>query len=240
MGSCPDRRAVPNAHAGSTPSLRRGGEQNSGGHRGAHPDAAATAAVEALRRGERTEENARVLHDLYHHRLRAFFSRRVNSNQDVQDLTQETFIKVYSNIGRYRGESRFSTWVFAIARNVLLKWSARRRPEEAVTGDAARDEDEHAAADPGPEAVARDRELRELLRRAIDVLPQRQRQCMVLRVVHGLKYQQIATVMGISINSVKAHLNQGRNRLDELFSETVRALPGWLPDDRDGDGGGRS
>ena len=198
------------------------------------------AAVEALRRGERTEENARVLHDLFHHRLRAFFSGRVFSNQDVQDLTQETFIKVYSNIGRYRGESRFSTWVFAIARNVLLKWSARRRPEEAVVGAAAPDGAEPVADDPDPEAVASDRELRELIRRTIEVLPQRQRQCMVLRVVQGLKYEQIATVMGISINSVKAHLNQGRNRLEALFSETARALPRWLPEDPGGRGGGRS
>jgi RNA polymerase sigma-70 factor (ECF subfamily) len=217
--------------------LRRGGEQGFG-HRGTHPDE--TAAVEGLRRGERTEENARVLHDLYYHRLRAYFSRRGRSSPDVQDLTQETFIKVYSNIGRYRGESRFSTWVFAIARNVLLKWGARRRPEEAGAGEAAPDGNEPAAAGPDPETVVRDRELRELVRRTIEVLPPRQRQCMVLRVVQGLKYEQIATVMGISINSVKAHLNQGRSRLEELFSETARALPRWLPEDPGGGGGGRS
>lgn len=220
--------------------MRQGGEQGFRGDRVEHPDALATAAIDALRRGEHTEENARVLHDVYHRRLRAYFSRRVNSNQDVQDLTQETFIKVYSNIGRYRGESRFSTWVFAIARNVLLKWGARRRPEESIAGGADADGAELAAGNPDPEAIARDRELREVVRRAIEVLPPRQRQCMVLRVVQGLKYEQVATVMGISINSVKAHLNQGRNRLEELCLETVRALPRWLPEEPGGGVGGRS
>lgn len=199
----------------------------------------AAAAVEALRRGESREEHARVLHAVYHPRLRAFFARRVRSNRDVQDLTQETFIKIYSNIGSYRGDSRFSAWVFVIARNVLLKWSARRRPEEAG-GDTMANVAEPAAAAPDPEAVARDRELRSLVRKAIDCLPERQRQCMVLRVVQDLKYGQIATVMGISINSVKAHLNQGRNRLHELLSDSARALPRWLSEDDPGDerGGG--
>jgi len=210
--------------------LRRGGEQGLGGPRVGNPDAAAAAAVEALRRGERTEANARLLHDLYHPQLRAFFSRRVRSSHDVQDLTQETFIKVYSNVGRYRGESRFSTWVFAIARNVQLSWSARRRPEDAA-GGAGPAGSEPAAAEPDPETAAGAREMQALVRRAIELLPQRQRQCMVLRVVHGLKYEQIATVMGISVNSVKAHLNQGRNRLHELLSETARTLPRWLADD---------
>lgn len=219
--------------------MRRGGEQGSDDRRSAHPDAAAAAAVEALRRGEGTEENARVLHDLYHPRLRSFFSRRVRSDPDVQDLTQETFLKIYSNIGRYRGESRFSTWVFAIARNVLLNWSARRRPGEPVAAEAASD-GEPAGDEPDPETLVRDRELRELVLRTIEVLPPRQRQCMVLRVVRSLKYEQIATVMGISVNSVKAHLNQGRNRLEELFSESARALPRWLPDEPGGGGGGES
>ena len=217
--------------------MRRGGEQGFGGHRGTHPDETAAAAVEGFRRGERREENARVLHDLYYHRLRAYFSRRGRSSPDVQDLTQETFIKVYSNIGRYRGESRFSTWVFAIARNVLLKWSARRRPEETA-GAATSSGSEPAGADPDPESVARDRELRALMLRAIEDLPSRQRQCMVLRVVQGLRYEEIATVMGISINSVKAHLNQGRNRLEALLSETARARRRWLPEDPGGGRGG--
>lgn len=210
--------------------MSRGGEQGSRGHRGGEPDAATAAAVEDLRRGVRTEDNARALHDHFHPRLSGYFARRVRSAQDVQDLTQETFIKIYSNIGRYRGESRFSTWVFAIARNVLLKWSARR-PREGAAGEGAPAGFEPPAADPDPEAAAGGRELRALMRRAIELLPVRQRQCMVLRVVHDLSYEQIATVMGISINSVKPHLHQGRARLQELIADAAQAVPGLLDDD---------
>lgn len=217
--------------------MRRGGEQGSRGDRGGSPDAAAAAAVEELRRGVRVEENARLLHDLYFPRLRAYFARRVRASQDVLDLTQETFIKIYSNIGGYRGDSRFSTWVFAIARNALLKWRARRAPEEAA-GDAPPSDAEPATTEPDPEARTGERERQALLRRAIGLLPPRQRQCMVLRVVHGLSYEQIATVMGISINSVKAHLNQGRTQLQELMSEAAQSLSRWLGDDPVEPGGG--
>lgn len=217
--------------------MRPGGEQGAGSDPGGGPDAAAAAAVEALRRGTRPEENARLLHDLYHPRLRAYFARRVRSPQDVADLTQETFIKIYRHIGAYRGDSRFSAWVFAIARNVLLKWRARRPPEEAA-GDGPPAGAEPAAAEPDPEALAAERERQALLRRAIALLPPRQGQCMVLRVVHRLRYEQVAAVMGISVNSVKAHLNQGRTRLQELLSGAAHEVARWLGDDPGAAGGG--
>ncbi len=210
--------------------MRGRGEQESRSRRGGELDAAVAAAIEELRRGSGTEDDACVLHDYFHPRLRAFFARRVRPPQDVQDLTQVTFIKIYSNIGRYRGDARFSTWVFAIARNVLRKWRARRPPEEAA-GDGAPAGSEPADAEPDPEMHTEERELRALVRQAIDLLPPRQRQCMVLRVVQGLKYQQIATVMGISVNSVKAHLNQGRTRLEELIASAAHALPRLFGDE---------
>jgi RNA polymerase sigma-70 factor (ECF subfamily) len=187
--------------------------------------------VEDLRRGVRPEDAARLLHDYFHPRLRAFFGRRVRSVQDVQDLTQETLVKIYSNIGTYRGDSRFGTWVFAIARNVLLKWRARRPPEEVAGEGPAPAGSEPAAVEPDPEAVAGERERRALMLGAIELLPERQRQCMVLRVVHALSYDQIATVMGISINSVKPPLHQGRARLQELIASAARAVPRLLGDD---------
>ena len=141
--------------------MRPEGEQGAGSDPSGSPDAAAAAAVEALRRGVRPEENARLLHDLYHPRLRAYFARRVRSPHDVADLTQETFIKIYSHIEAYRGDSRFSAWVFAIARNVLLRWRARRPPEEAA-GDGPSAGTEPAAAEPDPEALAGERERQAL------------------------------------------------------------------------------
>jgi RNA polymerase sigma-70 factor (ECF subfamily) len=217
-------------------SLRPEGERGAGSGPSGNPDAAAAAAVEALRRGVRPEENARLLHDLYHPRLRAYFARRVRSPHDVADLTQETFIKIYSHIEAYRGDSRFSAWVFAIARNVLLRWRARRPPEETA-GDGPSAGAEPAAAEPDPEALAGERERQALLRRAIALLPPRQRQCMVLRMVHRLRYEQIAAVMGISVNSVKPHLNQGRMRLQELLAEAAHEVS-RLGDDPDAAGGG--
>lgn len=211
-------------------SLRAGGDDSGVRRRdGADLDSAAAAAIESLRRGDRVEDSARALHDLLHPRLRAYFGRRVRSREDVLDLTQETLLKVYSGIGGFRGESRFTAWAFAIARNVWLDWCARRpREEPADLGPEASPAGEPVAGDPDPEALADERERWALVERAIELLPRRQRQCMVLRVIHRLSYEQVATVMAISVNSVKAHLHQGRTRLEALVSGAARALPHLL------------
>lgn len=180
------------------------------------------AAVEALRRGERCEESARIVHDAYHDRLLRYFQRHGRTPEDARDLTQETFLKIYRSIGRFRGDSAFSTWVYVIARNVLLKRAAHGPAEEDSPAElpAAL---EPVSDEPDPVTVIGRRQLWTLVLEAVAQLPARQRQCMVLRVVRGLSYEQVATVMDISINSVKAHLHQGRTRLQELLARTEDA-----------------
>lgn len=195
---------------------RPGGPARSGPE-GGDPPAAVAAAIEALRRGEGGEEAARVLHDAYHDRLVSYFRRHGCPAEDAHDLTQETFLKIYRSIATFRGESAFSTWVYVIARNVRWKrWArapaAEESPEELPAAL------EPVADEPDPVTVIGRRELWTLVLRAIARLPARQRQCMVLRIVRGLSYEQVATVMNISINSVKAHLHQGRTRLQELLA----------------------
>lgn len=192
-----------------------GGAERSGGRSGEPRSLAA--AVEALRRGERCEESARIVHDAYHERLQRFFRRHGRTLEDARDLTQETFLKIYRSIGTFRGDSAFSTWVYAIARNVLLKRTAHGPAEEEIPEElpAAL---EPVSDEPDPVTGIGRRQLWTLVLGAIAQLPARQRQCMVLRVVHGLSYEQVATVMNISINSVKAHLHQGRTRLQELLA----------------------
>jgi RNA polymerase sigma-70 factor (ECF subfamily) len=183
------------------------------------------AAIEALRHGGGCEESARILHDAYHDRLYRYFVSRGCSAEDARDLTQDTFLKIYRGIGTFRGDSAFGTWVWVIARNVLLK-SAARGPAREATPEELPAALEPVADEPDPVVVIGNRQLRALVLRAFERLPARQRQCMVLRVVRGLSYGQVATVMSISINSVKAHLHQGRTRLQELLAPTGAGRPG--------------
>lgn len=183
------------------------------------------AAIEVLRRGERCEESARILHDAYHKRFHRYFLSHGCSAEDARDLTQDTFLKIYRGIRTFHGDSAFSTWAWAIARNVLLKFKAGKPAEEESPEDLP-PKLEPVADEPDPVVVIGRRQLEALVLRSFERLPARQRQCMVLRYVHGQSYEQVATVMNISINSVKAHLHQGRTRLKELLANAGDKAPG--------------
>lgn len=192
------------------------------------PEADLGAAIEQLRRGERTNESVREIHRIYYPRLRAYFARRVRSPQDVEDLTQETFLKIYINIGRYRGESRFSTWVFAIARNALFRRSRRAESQQSPAPGKAGTEFEAAADNPLNDLRSEERvqELRELLTADIQRLPSRQRQLMALHLLDRHTDAEIATVVGISVRAVKAQLEQGREALVAQMARALRAVGG--------------
>jgi len=191
-------------------------------------DPALAAALADLRAGNDTEAAFRVVFDSFYRQVNGYFARRVAAAEDRLDLTQETFLRIYKGIDGFRGDSKLGTWVFRVARNTHLKWLERRR-RLGVT-----DFDPPAAADPGagdevhPGAVEgtqdphRDllrRERRARLREAILELPDQMRRCMILRVYQGMRYQEIAETMRLSIDTVKAHLFQGRKRLKARCAE---------------------
>lgn len=194
-------------------------------------DPALTAALADLRTGNNTEAAFRVVFDRFYRPVNSYFARRVAAAEDRLDLTQETFLRIYRGIGGFRGDSKLGTWVFRVARNTHLKWIERRR-RSGVT-----DLDPPAAGDPGvddevppgaveyPQDPHRDllrRERRDRLREAILELPDQMRRCMILRVYQGMSYQEVAETMRLSIDTVKAHLFQGRKRLKARCAEDRR------------------
>lgn len=184
------------------------------------------AILREIQEGAPLEERFRRIFELYHRPLRSFFARRGFPPEDCQELTQETFLGIYTGIRSFRSEAGFETWMWKIAHNAYRKrrrwWSAEKRTAEEVSLEEA-DEPEGpgsgalAAAEPGPREEALDRERSRLLREAIDGLPEQMRKCLALRVYQDLKYREIAVVMRLSLETVKAHLFQARRRLqDEL------------------------
>lgn len=182
-------------------------------------------AIRAFQAGEDRESSFRILVERFYRPVEGFFARRVPSAEDRRDLTQETFLRVYEGLDGFRGESRFSTWLFQIAYNTYAAWlrqrqsrpessleslggTEERRPFQVAGGDAAFGERPESAV-----GALLDRERRQLLRGAMDELPERMRHCMLLRLVHELSYKEVAAAMGLSMGTVKAHLFQGRERL---------------------------
>ena len=155
-----------------------------------------------------------------------YFGRRGCTREECQDLTQETFLGVYKGMERYREEANIETWLFIIAANIWRNWlrsrSALKRnaPELSLEQSV---ESGKAPASTTEEAHPLDRLLTgerwDLLRRGLDELPPRMRYCLLLRLDQGLKYREIATIMNISVQTVKSQLHQARERLKTMLSE---------------------
>ncbi len=144
-----------------------------------------------------------------------FFGKRGCSQEECKDLAQETFLRAHRAFDSFRGDAKRSTWLFTIASNV---WRNRLRDTDAIkrTGDEVPlPEDDHALPDPEGRPLdhaIRDERLR-LLQSAIDELPPKMQRCVQLRVYQDMKYREIATVLGITIETAKSQLSLARPRL---------------------------
>ena len=185
-------------------------------------------AIQEFQSGQRREESFRFLFETYQPAVFGFFRNRGFSVDESQDLTQRAFLGVYQGLQDFRHQSSFRTWFFRIVtnvyRNALRDRSAAKRSATETSLDALQEpsgeEWDYALepADPnaGPLATALDRERLEALQEALERMPDKMRHAMMLRLHHGMTYRQIATVMQISIDTVKAHLHHARRRLAEL------------------------
>jgi RNA polymerase sigma-70 factor (ECF subfamily) len=178
------------------------------------------------------EENFRQLFEKYYHRLFRFFEKRGFSVEESDDLTQETFFRIYTGLTTFRREAKFETWMFQIATNTYRQWRRRQlahqrdgRPvswesmAEQGRADLAEGQLDGSVIIPGPldEVLADERQR--VLQAAIEALPAQMRQCMSLRIYQELSYQEIAVAMQLSVETVKSHLHQGRQQLRKKLAE---------------------
>jgi RNA polymerase sigma-70 factor (ECF subfamily) len=164
------------------------------------------------------------------------------SPEDAEDLTQETFLRVYRNIETFRGEANVETWIFKIARNVWLNHVRGRKTESRSGTEVSLDDLSESGRSvvesqiwrSAPEPVERllgDEKQRKLYE-ALGGLPTRMRQCILLRV-QDLKYREIAVLMGIDIGTVKALIYQAKERLKKELGPYFDSFD--LGNDEDGE-----
>lgn len=178
--------------------------------------------------GDSLEEDFRELF-LRHYKAVSFFFRRYGfSEEESRELTQETFLRVYKGIGQFGGEMRLASWIYQIARNLALNEVRSRATMKRDVSALSSDEDrlhreeaggatpEETTDDPLENALAAERV--EILRKAVEDLPPQMQRCVLLRMDRDLKYREIAALLGISIDTVKAHLFQARQVLREKLS----------------------
>ena len=144
----------------------------------------------------------------------------------VLSSSSQTFLKAWRNLSKFRGDCTFSTWLFRIAVNCAKDAvrSAARRPATSLSFAGEEDEDGAAewdipvtSGDTVPEDAVERQELIQAVRRAVEALPDDQRQVVILRDLHGLPYQEISAMLGVELGTVKSRLNRGRANLKTIL-----------------------
>jgi RNA polymerase sigma-70 factor (ECF subfamily) len=138
--------------------------------------------------------------------------RTIGREEDARDVCQETFLRAFRALPAFRGQAKFSSWLYRIALNLCRDWMRRERrapivqtPEDVDLMDLA------TAAEPSEsieDLVAR-KDMTRLVENAMTRLPEEQRTAIVLKEYHGLTFQEIADLMGCPLSTVKTRLYQG-------------------------------
>ena len=152
----------------------------------------------------------------YQHRLLRYLVYLSGNRELAEDLFQETWIRVLERGHQYDGKHEFSTWLYAVARNLTIDYLRKKRP---VSLDGLMEDDEqHAPLEPADtrplawELVAQ-REQAESISAALVGIPAEYRETVVLRFQEGLALEEIATVTGAKLGTVKSRLYRGLNML---------------------------
>jgi RNA polymerase sigma-70 factor (ECF subfamily) len=190
--------------------------------------------VEQIQAGHDVERNFEQLYKHFHPKLIRYFSSRGFDPGRCEEITQEVFLSVFKGIGSLQERCRFAGWLFEIAHNLyaneLRRISAAKRDGYELPlqeeSDAAEDEPGQsapplAAQTPSPYDEVKHREETAALHQALATLPTQMRRCAILRLCHDLKYREVAEVMNVSLDTVKAHLSQAKARLQRLLTDGV-------------------
>ena len=171
-----------------------------------------------------------VLFERYRTPLFNFLLRRVGDRGRAEELYQDTWTKVIERSGDFRGDSKFSTWLYTIARNACIdhqrKMKHRRHASLDETDRAAADPKVERIANPGPatDQVAGGALLRDRIGEAVSGLPEDQREVFLLRQLQGLGFREIAEIVGVPVNTVKSRMRYALERLqhglDDLKEQT--------------------
>ena len=167
--------------------------------------------VDAARAGD--VEAFEVLVRRHQGRVYRVALRLLGSDADAQDAAQETFMRAWRGLGRFRGESAVSTWLYRIVTNRCLNVIAARRPAESLDLELP-----SVGSDPAEITEQRERFMA-VARRVASLVPE-QRAAVVLRDFEGLSYEDVAEVLGVSVAAVKGRIHRGR-------LSVLREAAGW-------------
>jgi RNA polymerase sigma-70 factor (ECF subfamily) len=180
--------------------------------------------VERVQRGDKTAFD--LLVRKYQFRLAKLVSRYVSDRAEVEDVTQEAFIKAYRALKGFRGESAFYTWLYRIAINTAKNYlvSMGRRPPrsdiDAEEAEGMTNATELREINTPESSMLRD-EIAETVRQTIETLPDDLRTAITLREFDGLSYDEIASIMDCPIGTVRSRIFRAREAIDNELKPLI-------------------
>lgn len=178
--------------------------------------------VEKAKRGDQEAFAQLVLDN--QNRVYSLALRLSGDREEAADLAQEAFVKAWQGLSAFQGESSFSTWVYRLTTNVCIDHLRKKKRREAVEPSVSLDDENNSWAEPStweqdPQRLLEQSERGKALARAIDRLPDWQREALVLRELSGLSYQEIGEKLDIDIGTVKSRIARARLNLRKILLE---------------------
>jgi len=151
--------------------------------------------------------------------------KMTRNEDDALDISQEAFIKAYRQLGNFRGDSKFSVWLYRLTYNLCIDFLRKKKPETKVI--SLNYEDDNSDVTPMevpdmrdlPEDSAIRSEMRETISESIDELPSKHREVIVMREITGMSYDEIASSLNVNVGTVKSRLARARLGLIEILKE---------------------
>ncbi len=199
-----------------------------------HGDNKHTKDIDAILIRDLLERNSNTafsrLLNKYQGTVYSFCYRYTGNRQDAEDVAQDVFIKVFNKIESFRGESKFSTWLYSIMVNTCrnyTRWTRRTRMKEQVVFPSVEKENGSRFSNftdqsGDPEQRLLNKELSQIIQRIISRLQDKQRSVVIMKDFQGKSYEEIAIIMNMNPGTVKSTLSRGRltiaKQMKEYFS----------------------
>ena len=164
------------------------------------------------------ERAFRQLVERYNERVINVCFRIVGNDQDAEEAAMDTFLACYRGLDSFEGRSRFSTWLYQIARRCAYKQIDRRPPESEPINDLEISEDRLTAQ---PDKNLQEREIRERVEQAVDALPDHLKEVVVFYFLEGLPYYEISEILECPIGTVASRINAARQLLQRRLQPFI-------------------
>lgn len=144
--------------------------------------------------------------------------RMTGNAEDAADMSQEAFIKAYNSLSNFRGDSKFSVWLYRIVSNLCLDLLRSKKRRPTVSLSAENDDGEEVELDvadesQSPETLLERKLTREAVRNGLESLPPEHREILLLREIQGLSYEEIAQALTLEAGTVKSRIFRARKKL---------------------------